>query len=410
MMSNFTKLIQVLWTINGALFLFSGFFVGELGTVLSVLSSLFVSIVALLSALLFVCLGFNRNLSKRVLLPQIFLLFWILSGLWPLSTVLGHYQALMLAAAGQFLCGIVVLFYTRHHKSLLQSKERFSSQGFHLGSFLRFWAASLLIFPVFLLFFGFSLATSYVDRTSGGFVRLGVDGLYMTERTYSRDATKIRLASMIHIGDQRYYDELAESMVSEKTLVLAEGVSDQSGLLREKFSYGGIADFLGLSAQEEMQIDGRVIDARQLARDDFRGSENGQPDITRADIDLRDFSRQTIAFINTLGSCLLNNNSFVDGFKCFNQWAQENMTPESNEIIMNDLVTKRNLVVLGHLASALNKYDTIVVPWGALHMVGIEAAVIDQGFTLLDSHERRSIDFSNVSFLELLKKIITTAD
>ncbi len=42
---------------------------------------------------------------------------------------------------------------------------------------------------------------------------------------------------------------------------------------------------------------------------------------------------------------------------------------------------------------ALERYDTVVIPWGALHMKEIEEAVRLRGFRLRDERERVSIDF-----------------
>jgi len=329
------------------------------------------------------------------------------SGLWPVSSILGPLQTHLILSVGQVLLGLLALlyFYSLNRSSLFLTPEMFSASGFKIGHFIGFGIGCLLSLPLCMLLFGFSLTSSYVDKLSGGFVRLGIDGLYMTERVYRLDDKRIRLAGMIHIGDQSYYNDLAQSISSGRTLVLAEGVSDQDGLLKEKFSYGGIADFLGLEVQEKMALDGRTIDVKLLSHADFQGAENGQPDITRADIDLREFDPQTLAFINALGTHLLNNDSFADGYAAFNRWAEEHVTPETNGLIMADLISRRNQVVLGHLDAALKKYDTIVIPWGALHMVGIEESVLARGFSLSGSQERRSIDFSKIPYAELFEKL-----
>ncbi|HKJ04135.1 MAG TPA: hypothetical protein VJ974_00950 [Geopsychrobacteraceae bacterium] len=407
-MRRFANLLQVLLILNGAFSLFTGLFFGRVpGDVIETLYMLFASSVVMLGLLFLLCMGFNRNLPKRVYLPQLFLIFWDLSGMWPVSSLLDQFQAHLVASAGQVLFGFLALLYvySLNRNSPFLTPEMFSRPGFRVGNLVRYVAGFLLLLPFCLLFFGFSLTSSYIDRSSGGFVRLGIDGLYMTERVYRQKGKTVRLASMIHIGDKDYYDDLAESISSGGTLVLAEGVTDQDGLLKGRFSYGGIADFLGLSAQEKMALDGRVIDARLLTQADFQGTGNGRPDIIRADIDLRDFDPQTLAFINALGTHLLSNDSFSDGYEAFSLWAQEHVTPETNDLIMADLVTKRNQIVIGHLAAALKKYDTIVIPWGALHMVGIEKHVIDRGFLLQSSKERRSIDFRKIPFAELFDKM-----
>lgn len=409
----FANLFQVLLIANGAIFLLAGkLFGGEPWGLYAGAYSLFSSIVILLAFPFFFCLGLNRNLPKRVFLPQLFLLFWIASGLWPLDQMFGRFQAQTYAAMAQVGLGLLALLYFLivSRQSLFLTPEMFSKPGFKVGGVVRFVIGCLLFLPACLIFFGFSSATSYVDRLSGGFVRLGTDGLYMTERVYGQDDKTIRLASMIHIADQEYYDELARSMFSDRTIVLAEGVSDEDGLLDQKFGYGGIADLLGLADQNQMPLEGRVIDIAQLEQADFPGPESGRPDLASADIDLRNFDPRTLEFIKAMAANLLNNDSYGEGFEAFNRWAQENVTPDTNAIIMNDLVEKRNRVVLGHMAAALQKYDTIVIPWGALHMAGIEKAVIDNGFQLQESRERRSIDFSKLPYDDLIDKFSTAAE
>jgi hypothetical protein len=43
----------------------------------------------------------------------------------------------------------------------------------------------------------------------------------------------------------------------------------------------------------------------------------------------------------------------------------------------------------------------LLIPWGALHMPGLEAEVKQQGFTLQEIRERQSIDFFNLPYARL---------
>ena len=58
-----------------------------------------------------------------------------------------------------------------------------------------------------------------------------------------------------------------------------------------------------------------------------------------------------------------------------NDWAAKNITPEMNDIISDDILHRRNREVIRLLGKALDHYDTVVIPWGALHMKEIEAEV-----------------------------------
>ena len=73
---------------------------------------------------------------------------------------------------------------------------------------------------------------------------------------------------------------------------------------------------------------------------------------------------------------------------------------------MNDLVEKRNRSVLSYLPKALEKYDTVIIPWGALHMKGIEEQVKMRGFQLEKELNRRSIDLWKLPYRQLLKNLM----
>jgi len=93
---------------------------------------------------------------------------------------------------------------------------------------------------------------------------------------------------------------------------------------------------------------------------------------------------------------LLNEESLVSGYLAFNRWAEEHFSPDLNS-------------VLGYLPKALNRYDTVIIPWGALHMQGIEKAVLAKGFQLEQSQTRQSINFLSLPYQQLWKKIRGTA-
>lgn len=116
-------------------------------------------------------------------------------------------------------------------------------------------------------------------------------------------------------------------------------------------------------------------------------------DLLPADIDLDEFNPLTIKVLNALANQVLNSESPLTGYLEFNRWAQQNVPPDFDKTIMADLIDKRNRHVVGILPHALNKYDNLVIPWGALHMKGIEQALLEKGFQREKSRERLSIDF-----------------
>ena len=358
----------------------------------------------LLAVLIYFGLGFNRHLSKLIFVPLLMYLFWGLLDFWPLEPLIGaKYQ--LFAACGQLLLGVLALQLIQHSngKSPLLVRSQFAGPGFSGRNFFRFCLVSIPLLPVVLLLLSYSAASSLIEEHTAGFVRLKPNGLYMIEKIYTRGDKEIRLVGMIHMGRQDYYQELSDSFKSEHTLLLAEGVSDVQGLLTDRFSYGSLAALLGLTSQEQLRLPGRLIETEQL--DQPNAAEAGTPDILRADIDLQEFDPRTIEVLNAIGTHLLNSRSLSSGYQDFSQWAVQNATPEINRIVMNDLVQKRNRSVLSYLPKGLQKYQTLVIPWGALHLPGIETAIKQRGFELQESHERLSIDFLLLPYEQLWENL-----
>ena len=344
----------------------------------------------------------NRQQSKLLFIPLLFLL-WSLLDFWPLEPLFSDGSYRLYAACGQLLLGFLVLKGWRSRDADVTSEEpRFS-----WGHFWFYGLLSVPLLPLILLLLSYATASNLIEEYTAGFVRLKPNGLYMIEKVYVRAEKEIRLAGMIHMGREDYYAELSDSFNTGYTLLLAEGVSDEQGLLKDKFSYGKVAELLGLDSQEKLRFPGRLIEAESL--DLPLSAEVGTPDILRADIDLQNFDPRTIEVLNAIGTYLLNSSSLSSGYLEFSQWAEQNINPETNQVLMDDLVNKRNQAVLSYLPKGLEKYRTLLIPWGALHMPGLEDAVRDRGFALQESHERLSIDFVSLPYGRLVENIINAA-
>jgi hypothetical protein len=347
--------------------------------------------------LVYLGFGFNRHLPVRLFLPLFAWLLWDLARWWPFTSLTGSAGELLLAIV-PLLLGAIVLKRNAGSNggSLLLVPDQFAGPAFSLGRLLRFTLISLLGLPVLALLILFSVAGNLLDSSSGGFVQLKADGLYMTEKIYQRQEKQLRLAAMIHLAQQDYYEDLIATIPTRRTLILAEGVSDELGLMERDFSYDGVARALGLSAQEAFPFAGRWITRAQLERPVADASSG--PDILAADVDLQQFDPRTIAVLNALARYVLRGDSLLEGYLAFNRWAQEQMTAATQQVMMTDLIDKRDRALVKLIPPALKHYDVLVIPWGALHMKGIEAAVLEQGFTLLDSRQRRSISFSRLPY------------
>jgi hypothetical protein len=54
--------------------------------------------------------------------------------------------------------------------------------------------------------------------------------------------------------------------------------------------------------------------------------------------------------------------------------------PEVLAAFQRDILDRRNEHLFTEIESALDDYERVVVPWGALHLPAVERTVIDWGF------------------------------
>ncbi len=362
-------------------------------------------LVIALSMIIFACLGIDRRLPKRVFLPLTLYASWGALALWPLSGMVERTSLGLITAAGQLLLGglAIILLRSLGGQSLL-TRERFLTPMFGLRNTLVFTAINLLLLPIMLVYTGLATASYYLEQQTAGFLRISPVGIYMSERSYHLNNKVIRLAGMMHIGQKDYYEELSNSMSAEATIILTEGVTDQDGLLNQQFNYGKLAGILGLSSQDKMRIDGNQIDLENLDAPGRAVGEWDKPDIARADIDLNRFDPKTIDFLNTLGRTLFSSKPLAESLAEYNHWVDENMSPERIASVMADILDKRNQVVIRSMLRTLEHYDTVIIPWGAMHMPEIESAVFEQGFEPGATHERLSLDFRTLPYADLWDK------
>jgi hypothetical protein len=359
-----------------------------------------------LSMVVYACLGIDRRLPKRVFVPMILYITWCSVAMWPLSGVIDRASLPLIASVGQVAIGLLAIALLRGR--VLLPPEIFLQSAFSLRNTLSFIAVNLLLTPFVLIYAGLALTSYYLEEQTAGFLRISPVGIYMAERSYHRDAKEIRLAGMIHIGKAEYYEDLAGSLSAGATIILTEGVTDRQHLLEHNFNYSKLAGVIGLSSQDKMQIDGNLVDLDESSQV-TRGA-GGKPDIAWADIDLSRFDPQTVEFLNTIGLTLFSGKPLLEALAEYSAWANENMTPERVAGVMADIIDKRNKSVIASLSKTLQHYDTIIIPWGAMHMPGIEAAILDQGFKQGEKKERMSLDFRTLPYRELWQKWSAHAD
>ncbi len=345
---------------------------------------------------LYVILGIDSRLPKLIFLPQLLFIFWSVFDWWPLSIMLDPAGYLLPAAFCQLILGVAPLLLLKRKKGAqrLLPPDRFTAPFFSLRNTLIYFIANLIILPAVLVYMVLSFSSLQLYRQSGGFARLWPNGLQMTEKIYRHEGKEIRLTGMIHIADQTYFEKILQSISSDRTIILAEGLTDKANRLGYRFNYGGIANRLGLTSQEKMVFTGKRIEPEDVQT--AAATEPNGYHILRADIDINDFQPKTVEFLNIIGKHILSTNNRTDGLRAYLKWVRENSGQVSPDSIMGDILHKRNREVIGHMGRVLGHYDTVIIPWGALHMPEIETAVLEKNFRLAETRQRTSIDFTKL--------------
>jgi hypothetical protein len=378
--------------------------------VLSTVRNLVALLVLALSVVVYFLLGIDRRLPKRVFLPLILYALWASLAFWPLAGMLPRASQGLVASVGQVVIGGVALMMLRssYGRNLLPEKL-FRRPLFGWRNTLVFSAVNLLLLPMVLVFSLMAMAGNYLDRQTAGFMRVSPVGIYTSERNYHHDGKVVRLVAMMHIAREGFYQELVASLPAKGTIILAEGVSDREHLLKSRFQYGRLADLVGLSSQETMHLDGNLLELDDLEPAGDLERDETKPDIVRADVDLSRFDPQTVEFINVIARTLLGDKPLAQRLSAYADWAKVHGTPEVFSGVMADILYKRNAVVIDALMRSLDSYDTIIIPWGGMHMPAIEAAVLEQGFVPGGKKERLLFAFSSIPFTALWQEVAAQA-
>ena len=337
--------------------------------------------VAGLALMVYLLMGASPMIPKRYLLPVV--LFNPLAGCVLIPLSIYHFdriqQIAWVISLSQLVLGLVIIFAAQKrwkwHWPLLPAEklgERAFS-GWHLTAFV--FLNVFVLLPGLMAYLAFS-ASLAVHHFSGGFLRLHREGLTVRAQNYARaDGKSVRLIPMIHIGEAGFYHRIAQSLETN-TVILLEGVSDRSNLLKNKLSYQRMANSLGLAEQH----DAFTPDAAQA-----------RP----ADVDVEDFSPATIDFLNIM--ILVHAKGWTA--ETLRLLMQKSQNPALTEGLWEDLLTLRNNHLIKELQTELARTKTVVLPWGAAHMPGLSREIQALGFRPTQSQEYSVVRFQTLAKL-----------
>ena len=367
----------VVFAIEAFLTLLSSQWTGAESTWFENLRLLSGGVATVVSLPVFALLGFNPNLRWRIFLPPCLLLSWVAVGAMPLSIWLSVADARLAVGALEVLLAVMAFAFCRQQnggKGWLLGPEAMHGPTFSGRTAVGFTALNLLaILPASLAYLAFSAAVG-VGYVSAGFVEIRTDGIHLSHREYARDGRRIHLVAMMHVGDPAFYQETLESFPTDGAIILAEGVRDETGLLSEGLNYGNLAAGLGLVVQPEL--------------------DDGDRELRYADVDVSEFSPRTLALLAGVAR-VFGAETFGEAFREYAELSDmsSEVAAESIETLKHDLIDLRNDHLLAEVEAALADYDVVVVPWGALHLPGIQQRVIELGFEQTAATDRRVVSW-----------------
>jgi hypothetical protein len=332
-------------------------------------------VTTLLVILVYLLMALTPMIPKRAFLPLT--LFGVIGQLAALPCLIYCYSGLPWMIWGvslaQLALGLGILCWAKEKWDFrwpLVPEQRLGTRGFTWGNLISFPLVNLLgVLPLIILYLMFC-ASLAVGHFSAGFLALHPSGLSVEVKKFMRaDGKAIQLVPMAHVGDASFYQTLVKSFPTN-SVILMEGVTDESHLLTNKISYKRMASALGLTEQKTEFI-----------------PEHNQ--VVRADVDVSTFAPETIAILNlVMGIHARGLNA-----ETVRQLLQYPVTTEMDRQLFDDLVNKRNQHLVREIHAHLADANLIIVPWGAAHMPGIAKEIEKAGFQPIDTQEYTVIRF-----------------
>jgi hypothetical protein len=342
---------------------------------LTLTSEILFFVALLVTVLMYGLMGLTPIVPKRLFLPiavfyatgllSVFpILIYAYDRVWEVDWVLSLCQAIV---------GVWILYRAQGGFVLrwpLVPVERLGVGRFSWLNLSTFVLVNVFVLLPGIMVYLFLCTALAVGHFSEGFMTLRPTGFSVQVRKYVRDDGKtIELFPMSHVADARFYHQISQTFPTN-SVILMEGVTDEKNLLTNKISYKRMAKSLGLTEQ----------------RQEFTPSRG---EIVHADVDVDEFTRDTINFLNLV--MLVHARGLTLGN--LQKLLQFSPPAHLDEELLNDLLRKRNQHLAKEIQSYLSESDNIIVPWGVAHMPGIARELQKAGFRLDRTQEYKVIQF-----------------
>jgi hypothetical protein len=329
----------------------------------------------LLVMLVYGLMGLTPMIPKRVFLPVA--LFYIAGLLTVFPAMIYCFDRIVqfdwVLSFGQVILGLGLLWWLQGGLKFrwpIVEDKHLGDRGFSWLNLTVFLLVNVFVLLPAIVTYLAICATLAVNHFSGGFLALRPAGLTVQVRKYVRDDGKtIQLIPMAHIGEADFYRKVAQSFPSN-SIILMEGTTDRQHLITTGTSYKRMAKALHLEEQPDV-------------------FEPSRGEIVRADVDVEQFSTNTIDFINLV--MLIHSKGMTP--ETVQKALQYSPPPDFPKQLFGDLLSKRNRHLWEEIQARLPESDNIIVPWGVAHMPEIAAEIQKSGFRLDESREYEVIRF-----------------
>ena len=286
----------------------------------------------------------------------------------------GHLQVFAWGVScGQVILGVWILYRVQGGLKFrwpLVATHQLAARRFSWRNLSVFLLANVFVLPAVVMVYLFLCTAVAVDHFSEGFMSLRPAGFSVQVRKYVRaDGKTIQLFPMSHVAEADFYRKISQTFPTN-SIILMEGVTDEKNLLTNKISYKRMAKSLGLAEQHEK-------------------FEPTRGELVMADVDVGQFTRNTIDFLNLVIAAHTQDLNIGMILKLL----QYSPPPHFEEQLFDDLLLKRNQHLLGEIHSHLSQTDNLMVPWGVAHMPGIAREIQKSGFHLDGTQDYMVIRF-----------------
>jgi hypothetical protein len=347
--------------------------------------------------------GVTPRAPKRVLVPLILFTWWAGPAMaFPVALWNVSHLTFFLAIAQVLLAVAVWLAFRlqdgRHWTRQFAVREK---RAFSWKYLLFAGPATALVFVVFALTSTALGVSAQIESLTGGYVRVHLDGIYLVERKFQSGDREVRLAGMIHVARREFYSSLLSGLdPAISSVVLVEGVTDRKHLLGGKtLSYDRLARLLNIAPQSDSAFSERVLaglDRQESRRSGGRrGSQEAEGeglDFRHADVDVETFHPQTIAFILAVIG-LFQSADVREFVKILTDPLSPIASEDAQAQVMEDILFARNERLTSEIETSLKNYRSIIVPWGAMHLPGIETWLEKHNFVESGEVERKALGF-----------------